>query len=661
MKKALAVLMVVIMAMSALPAFAAESLPEEVLLKVKTKIHVPEELKEFSYSENKRDNIIRYDFTWHTEDYDKELYVSSDKDGEIVSYNYYEQMDYSADRTLIGYTLADARPLAEEFIKEVFPQFDTWGMDFLSFENETSSYNGRYKTFTFTFARKYLPYRVESNAVTVRIRATKDKMYVQSMSASLDNGEEIFKGGEMKATKELTEKDYVEKFPIDFYYAKDYSGKEETVSLFYSVNKGFVSLIDKEILTQVYFDRYADKGFAEESVTMDAAMGTVNRNEALTKEEIAELENMAGLVGVESVIKEIKAIELLKIADDMKLESTYTNKQNDKYFVRFTLQNEEKTTNVTYRGETGEVTSLYTYYKHDNDAECKVMDEDKVKAVAEKLAGKKIDETKINFNDTETMGTMNAVRLVNGIKYPGNSINVTYNKERDEVTRYSLEWDEDVSGFPKPDQAMGFEKAEAVMLEIAPLYKTLVKTEKGYLPAISIEKNVTINAVTGEELYGYTKDKVAYTDIDSHWAKEYINVLWEHDIYIEGDKFTPDEAINQADMIRLFSACRDNGIIPIGWAKAEITKYAFENGYVEASEPDKMMTRREAFKALVEILGYGPVAKFDIYKSSYSDMEPDGSAEILKAMGILIGDSARPDDYLTNAEAAVMVYRYLSK
>ena len=661
MKRLVCMALVLCMMFATLPAFA-ENGAEDVLLKVKGKINVPKELTEFNYSENMyNDGILRYDFTWHTEDYDKELYVSSDKDGEIVSYNYYEQMDYSSDRTLIGYTLEDARPLAEEFINEVFPQFDTWGMDMLSFENETSSYNGRYKTFTFTFARKYLPYNVESNAVTVRIRATKDKMYVQSMSASLDNGEEIFKGGEMEVTNELTEKDYIEKLPIDFYYARDYSGKEETVSLFYSVNKGFVSLIDKEILTQIYFDRYADKGFAEESVTMDAAMGTVNRNEALTKEEIAELENMAGLVGVESVIKELKAIELLKIADDMKLESTYTNKQNDKYFVRFTLQNEEKTTNVTYRGETGEVTSLYTYYKHDNEAECKVMDEEKVKAVAEKLAGKKIDETKINFNDTESMGTMNAVRLVNGIKYPGNSINATYNKERDEVTRYSLEWDEDVSDFPKPDEAMGFEKAEAVMLEIAPLYKTLVKTEKGYLPAISIEKNVTINAVTGEELYGYTKDKVAYTDIDSHWAKEYINVLWEHDIYIEGDKFTPDAAINQADMITLFSACRDNGVIPIGWEKEQIVLYAFENGYIEAKEPDKLMTRREAFKAMVEILGYGSVAEFDIYKSSYTDLEAMGSAEILKAMGVLIGDTARPNDNLTYAEAAVMVYRYLSK
>lgn len=661
MKKLVCMALVLCMMFATLPAFA-DNVAEDVLLKVKTKINVPEELTKFNYSENMyNDGILRYDFTWHTEDYDKELYVSGDADGEIVSYNYYEQMDYSSDRTLIGYTLADARPLAEEFLKEVFPQFDTWGMDMLSFENETSSYNGRYKTFTFTFARKYLPYRVESNAVTVRIRATKDKMYVQSMSASLDNGYEIFKGGEMKATKELTEKDYVEKFPIDFYYAKDYSGKEETVSLFYSVNKGFVSLVDKEILTQVYFDRYADKGFAEDSVMTESTMGSANKNQALTKEEITELENMAGLVGVESVIKELKAIELLKLADDMKLESTYTNKYDDKYFVRFTLQNEEKTTNVTYRGETGEVTSLYTYYKHDNDAECKVMDEEKVKEVAEKLAGDKLDETKIDFNDTETMGTMNAVRLVNGIKYPGNSINVTYNKERDEVTRYSLEWDEDVSGFPKPDEAMGVEKAEAVMFEIAPLYKTLVKTEKGYLPAISIEKNVAIDAVTGEELYGYTKEKVAYTDIDSHWAREYINVLWEHDIYVEGDKFTPDEAINQADMITLFSACRDNGIIPIGWEKEQVVLYAFENGYIEAKEPDKLMTRREAFKAMIEILGYGRVAEFDIYKSSYTDLEAMGSAEILKAMGVLAGDTARPDDNLTYAEAAVMVYRYLSK
>ncbi len=662
MKKLMSVLLVLLMVVSVLPVLAAERLPEEVLLKVKSKIDVPEELTEFMYSENMYDDgILRYDFTWHTEDYDRELYVSSDADGEIVSYNYYEQLDYSQDRTLIDYTIEDARPLAEEFIKDVFPQLDTRGMDMLIMEEETSSYNGRYKTFIFTFDRKYSVYSVESNAVSVRVRATKDKIYVQSMSASLDNANEVFKGGEAESEFELTEKDYVEKFPIDIYYARDYSGEEEKVSLFYSIDKGFVSLIDKEILIQKAFDRYADKGFAEESVTMDSAMGSVNRNEALTKEEIEELENMAGLVGVDSVIKELKAIELLKIADDMKLDSTYTSKQGDKYFVRFTLKSDEKTTNVAYRGETGEVTSLYTHYVHDNEAEAKAMPQEEIKAVAEKLSGDKLEETEITCNEGDYYGTIDAVRMVNDIKYPANGIDITYDRRRDEITRYSIEWDEDVSDFPKPDEAMGFEKAEERIFEIAPLYKALVRTEEGYQPSVTIPASVTINAITGEELYGYTSEKLAYTDIDTHWAKDIINILWEHDIYLEGDKFNPDEAISQADMILLFSACTDNGVIPIGWEKERIVTYAFNNGYIEAQEPDKLMTRREAFKALATVLGYGEVSEFDIYKSSYTDMEENGSAEILKAMGVLIGDTARPDDYLTHAEAAVMIYRYLSK
>ena len=157
MKKALAVLMVVIMAMSALPAFAAESLPEEVLLKVKTKIDVPEELTEFSYSENKRENIIRYDFTWHTENYEKELYVSSDSLGRIVSYNYYEQMDYSADRTLIGYTKPDAQEKADTFVKGAYPEYFENDTDTLVLNEESvsSSYQGRYKSFFFKYERFY--------------------------------------------------------------------------------------------------------------------------------------------------------------------------------------------------------------------------------------------------------------------------------------------------------------------------------------------------------------------------------------------------------------------------------------------------------------------------------------------------------------------------
>ncbi|MBQ3110882.1 MAG: S-layer homology domain-containing protein [Clostridia bacterium] len=673
MKKVLAVLMVIIMAMSVLPAYAAESLPEEVLLKVKTKIHVPEELKEFSYSENKRDNIIRYDFTWHTENYEKELYVSSDSLGRIVSYNYYEQMDYSADRTLIGYTKPDAHEKADAFVRGAYPEYFENNTDTLVLNEDsiTSSYQGRYKAFSFKYERFYKGEVMESNAVTVRVRATKDKIYVQSATAALDEGATFVEGNAVN----IGEKDYNVHFPIKLYYATDYSAEKETVTLFYSMEKGFVSRIDGVQLKEKRFDRYAEYGVTEETM-MDsmATGGTLNKNTAsLTPEEIAALEEVKALISAEEVAAKLREIELLHITDDMKLTESSIHKYNDGYSVSFTLDGTYQNTYVTYNGETGEVTRINTYldnatskyYTGEKAEEEKVVDyssnEESVEAFTKLLAGDKVEEASTTFTYNGDNLEYDAERIVNDVPYPENKIRTVYDAQKEFVTSYYIYWDKDVTAFPKPSEAISLDEATKIMFNVSPVYNNWVGTEKGYTPAITIPASVTINAITGEIPYTNKDVKAEYTDITSHWAEKYINILWEHDIYLTGDKFAPDEPINQADMIRLFSACRDNGIIPIGGAKAEITKYAFENGYVEASEPDKLMTRREAFKALVEILGYGDIAEFDIYKSSYSDMEPNGSAEILKAMGILVGDSARPDDYLTHAEAAVMVYRYLSK
>lgn len=663
MKKVLSVLLVAIMVLSALPVFA-DGVAEDVLLKVKAKIDVPSELTEFTYSENKYDDVLRYDFTWNTEDYDKELYVSTDSQGRIVTYNYYEQMDYSSDRTLIDYTLSDAQPLAEETVKKMFPEYGE-GTDklVLNEDKTSSSYSGRYKTFSFTFERVY-DISVESNRVVVRIRATKDKMYVQSVNASLDEDAEFIGLGHQNPAFDVlneAQEEYEKRFPIEIYYATDYSSDGPAVKLFYSIDKGYVGVGGGNILTEEYFDRYA--GVTEDSMAAEGGV-LMGKNEAmLTEEEKGEIEKMESLVKCEEIEKTLRGLSLLKITDDMKLSESYTYKSDKKYFVRFTLQGEKRYMRVTYNGETGEVVSILSYFtKYYEEAEnvTFTVPEDEIKELSKALAGIKLDETEIVFTTGGNRAVMTAERIVNGIPFPENKITVTYDGAKEMVTHYNIYWTDDTTSFPNPENVIGLDKAREIIFKDG-TDNVWVKQKDGYTWAITIPKAVTINAITGEEQYKNTDEKVQYTDIESHWAKDAIEALWEHDIYISGDKFKPDEAINQADMVRLFSSCRDSGIIPIGWENEKIATYAFDNGYVEVAEPDKIMTRREAFKVMIEMLGYGDVAEFDIYKSSYADMEPCGSAEILKAMGVLVGDVARPDDYLTYAEAAVMVYRYLSK
>ena len=672
MKKFFSLMVVIAMVFSALPVLADDSIAEDVILSVKSKIEIPEGLTEFNFSENKCDDVIRFDFTWHDKDYNSEVYASSDSRGRIVNYNFYEQSDYSEHRQLIDYTVNDAKPIAESTIKKFYPEYSE-GNDVLVLDekNIKSSYSGRYKTFSFTFDRVFNGVKVNSNSVSVRIRATKDKIYVQSVSAALDEDAKL----NIDGRKEIKKEDYTAKFPVKLYYATDYEDEKTPVTLFYSLDKGYVSLINGEEVKEQYFERYAGGVTEDDSFDEMESSSTANKfMGGLTKEEQAEVDKMASLVKAEDVLLKLRKIELLKITDDMKLNDSYTYKNDDKYFVNFTLKGEKRNLSASYNGETGEIiriNSYMTYYKDSEDDDKKVgsdsasvMPKDSIEEFVRILSGKKLDETQIEYTKAEEIdkvGQMNAERIVNGIPFPENGINVTYDMENNMVTRYNISWLESVNDFPKAEEAMSLEAAEGVLFEKSPMEDVLVNTKDGYEYALTVKKGITINAINGNEQYAYNEEKTAYTDIENHWAEEIINILFEHDIYIKSGKFTPDEAINQADMLTLFSACRDSGIIPIGWKKPYIAEFGVTNGYVDKAEPDKKMKRLEAFDAFCAVLGFGEVAKFDIYKSSYADLDATGSAEILKAMGILTGDYSRSEDYLTYAEAAVMVYRYLSK
>ena len=96
MKKILSVLLVSMMILSSVNVFALtdNSLMEEVLIKVKSRISIPEELTEFNASErskpSKNDNgtqIKYFRFEWSDLNYDKYLNVQADSDGNITEYS----------------------------------------------------------------------------------------------------------------------------------------------------------------------------------------------------------------------------------------------------------------------------------------------------------------------------------------------------------------------------------------------------------------------------------------------------------------------------------------------------------------------------------------------------------------------------------------------
>lgn len=661
MKKIAALLTAVAVLLAAVPAFAANE-AEDVLKIVKGKIDIPEEMEEFNYSSNTWDGELSYNFYWSGDS--KSASISADKDGNIKSYDFYDESFYTDEKkTIIRASESDAKKTAEEFIKRALPEMFVNEDDILlADDSETSVYNsGTSKRFTFIFKRYYKGTYVYGNDASVTVYASNSVMTVTQMSASIDLSAAFDEGERITLTRE----DYEKEFTPKLYYKSYYTDGKNNVKLVYTIEKGFISEKDGQRAESAGSnDKFSFNAPAETS-DMSAGGG---RKVELTPQETEELANMGALLTKEELEAKLRGMEELKITDDMKLSYSYTYKSAESYYISLTLSDEsengtERSIYVYFNASTGEILSIYN---SDYSSESgKLTDEEnvkcreKAKAFMNKLEPEKMKEVSLEEIDN----SVNGKRTVNGVEYPANSISCVYSG--DMVSSYSIDWDEDVSSFTDPKNAIGEAAAYEALFKATDFQHIWLNTKDGYIPAVTIGKAVTLDAVTGEDMNKKKAANAEYSDIKGHWAENMINALAEQGIYLEGDTFRPDENITQGDMLRLFgslfyypSFARSS--LDYDWLikyKGVVTK--------EEADENKTVTREEAFNIFVKMMGAGEIAELDIFKPTFTDADSFekgyGSAEILKAMGVISGETARPGDMLTRAEAVSVIYRYLDR
>jgi len=196
-----------------------------------------------------------------------------------------------------------------------------------------------------------------------------------------------------------------------------------------------------------------------------------------------------------------------------------------------------------------------------------------------------------------------------------------------------------------------------------------------YKKCFTVKKQGTeLDAFTGKEYISpYINQSVLeykYSDIEAHWANEKINKLAEVQIGFEGEKFNPDEPISQYDLLRLFAA----GIryrSYLDFSEDELYRILEDEDVITSTERNSGSTvkREDAFVYMIKLDGLDRIAKLDsIFKVKYADghLVSDGKIgypAILTGMNIICGDggNVRPKDEITRAEAAVMVFNYMSR
>lgn len=169
-------------------------------------------------------------------------------------------------------------------------------------------------------------------------------------------------------------------------------------------------------------------------------------------------------------------------------------------------------------------------------------------------------------------------------------------------------------------------------------------------------------------------EDISYTDLDKSWAKTHVLRLAEYGVGYRGGVFGPNEAIRQKDMLALmlsmWGARYDPGQLT-GDQADTLYQEAYWRGLLSRAErsDDKLLTRADVVKLILDGAGYGSAAKLeDIYTCRYTDAAAIpaafyGYAALAQGLGLVQSRGAAFSGERTaiRAEAAVMMYNLLNR
>lgn len=699
--------------------FAAEMNKElENAIKIaKTKFPIPDNYK-FESNINTSGTKKIYHLSWRSADTQDStsINVSVDGNGAIVDYNKYSPTDYIQNKKLPKLSKQEAKAKAEESIERIEPGLLKNLRYTESDQNsimETGYYLNYYRVVngvSFYNDRVYVSVNRDTGELRSYSRQWTDNLKFPAVTnpISVDKAEEAYvKNLGLKLIYKYSNTDDVMKaYAV---YVPVYDNSNYAVDAFTG---------ERQRLFSNYYVGFTDQALnstAKANLRAAAGEGVI-----LNPDEIKAVEDAAKLMSQEEAEKIARSSKFIGISTDHKLQSYYLGTNwPDKNEYMWSLQfnkpagdtaKYDEYTSVTINAKTGVITSFYRgapktdnlKLKYDIAAAKKEIDaflsENYPEYYKQLEYDKQTSENNSYYNGTIANANYSFVysRLVNGIAFPDNGININYDNLSGTIIGFNLNWYNDMS-FPAVDKAIGIEAASRKLFESVGLgleykfeYVNSDGSDKSYISSpenakvllvysLKPDKPLSIDANTGSLLdYNGTAYKEAvkvnYTDIKGNYAEEKIKVLAENGIYLEGTEFKPKAEITQLDFLILLSKTL-NYYGPIITLKSsskdvdELYAYLQREGIVKAGEkaPSSYVTRENALKFIIRALKYDKAADIKgIYNCSFQDKDKIdqnliGYVTIAAGLGIVNNKSAyfRPKDKLTRSESAVIIYNYL--
>lgn len=694
-----------------------ESTLSDVTLAVKNTLGISDDYTEF-YSSYSDDILPQWYLTWSSDT--EQISVTASTEGlvlDVYRWNTTDSYDsfYGFDAAFPAIGQEEARAQAEDWLARLLDEDETARIDSVRTSLGTDGY--------YRFSGTVLINGLES-PITFSLSIDGDGLYSYYRSDEYDPYVGETPAAQSDITQAQAAGSLAEAVALELYYVTDSDGAARLQYVPCGPDMVVDALTGEAVDVDALYASlsaanssrsamaYAADTVAEEE-TADAG--------GLTEVELASIANFGEAMSQAELDAALRAVETLGLADGYTLQSCSYSMDSDTGDVTASLRYTAEVTEerlfgysleefqeyqsygysltaskyITMNAKTGQITYVYTSYPLYEEDEDVQMDEASRQAAAEafltSVAGEMFGESGLcTLRGYEEKSGYTYARLHDGYFYPENYLYVTVNPATGTIDRYDYVWDEETEF---ADSQGIVDEATATAAYVDALEVTL-----GYVAwplAIEDAEDETlsrwaewgydyvqtlrlawyfngvdsidgIDALTGQpvgEDSGNTGD-YAYDDLEDVAQAEMIQALAQAGIGFSGGSFQPEAELTQRDALVLL--IQANGSTPSLTDDERLQRQAVNAGFITAGafDPDKTVTRMEFLTMLIGASRYGDAAELTgVWASGFTDVDEteEGFAAIAKALNLADGDTLRPDDTCTRAEAAEILYRFMCR
>ena len=675
---------------------------------VKSRIDIPEEYSNFSYSTGENRGMKTYIFTWTDPTGNKSYSV--DVEGGIIT-SYYAPYDYSGKPSISSHKPSYYVNKAMSWVYKVNPSMKGFLTKSSVSLNITSNY------VWVNFNRNFGGTSVEKNSVGVGV----DKLTgeVISYNASWWQDAEFVSSADALSQEEIKEIycGEVTIKPRYHIYEDSATGKKKTC-IVYEPQSSYVydALTGKHSSMEDDYAKFMDTDKYDHGVALNGEGGAIEEAvEEIECEEDMAVETAAPATGVSFSEEELAAAadlstmltseqfkalavkdKYMGVTDKYMVQNFDISRNEDAecgYAISCTMMINNKTDNryvtITADAKSGKIMSFYAYdYNEKGDkAELNVkkantLANDAMKYYFGDISGEYKADTENTApvseggKNKQTSRNMKYNRYVNNIQVANNNIYITVNSAG-KVTSVSCSYDRDV------DFGDGLIINKKTALKLLCEQQDMTLRYNGFVdleskPHTYLQYSMdgwTLNGVTGK-LCDYNGQPVVktdkqpencpYTDISKSPYKKEIEALYEHNVRLyEGKEFKPTEKMTYGEFEQLLDIITGYGYEPmpledVPLEEGEAVSYA-------ETESGAYFTRMTLAKAFTRAAKVDNCARYtSIFKSPFTDVSADdkdlGYAALAYGMGAInCGKDGKfyPNAYVTREYAYHCAYNYI--